>query len=180
MPHAVTHLIIPLVIMSIIRDFYIKKKDRKSFPLHYILIAGIAGLLPDIDIAAFWILNSFGFTINEVHRTFTHTLFVPLLFLILFFAFSKLKIKELGKHKLKLSTIFLMIAFGTLVHLLLDSILAGTITPLYPLLSFSLGLNLIGYLPKTLEDLFMPSLDALILVVWLIYMELRHRISDFI
>ena len=180
MPQAVTHVLIAIVIISIIRDFYVSKKGRKSFPLHYVLIAGVAALLPDIDIAAFWILNFLGFTLNEVHRTFTHTLFVPLIFFILFLAFTKIKIKELGRHKLKLSTIFLMIAFGSLIHLILDATLAGYIRPFYPFSLVPIGLNLIGYLPSTLRDLALPSLDAAILIIWLIYIELRHKISDFI
>lgn len=204
MPHAVTHVLIAIVLMSFIRDFYIKKtfsgfrdaqdaksrsfrkhldiskNGRKTFPLHYVLIAGIAGLLPDIDIVSFWILNFFNFTLNEVHRTFTHTLFIPLIFFILFLAFSKVKIRELGKHKLKLSIIFLMIAFGSFIHLLLDATLAGYIRPFYPFSLLSVGINLIGYLPSTLRDLALPSLDAAILVLWLAYMELKHKISDFI
>jgi membrane-bound metal-dependent hydrolase YbcI (DUF457 family) len=180
MPQAVTHILIAIVLMSLIRDFYISKKGKKSFPLHYVLIAGIAWLLPDIDIIAFWGLNFLGFTLNEVHRTFTHTLFVPLLFFILFLAFSKVRVKELGKHKLKLNIIFLMIAFGAFIHLLLDATLAGYIRPFYPFSLFSFGINLIGYLPSTLRDLALPSLDAIILVVWLVYVELRHKISDFV
>ena len=180
MPQAVTHLLIAVVLMSIIRDFYISKKGRKSFPLHYVLIAGVAGLLPDIDIVAFWGLNFFGFTLSEVHRIFTHTFFVPLIFFGLFLAFSKVKIKELGRHKLKLNIIFLMIAFGSLVHLLLDATLAGYIHPFYPFSLFSFGINLIGYLPDALRNLALPSLDAIVLVVWLVYIELKHKISDFI
>ena len=82
MPNAVTHILIPIVILELIRDYVIK--DRKKFPLHYILIGGIAGLLPDIDVAVYWIINIFvKIPLNEVHRTFSHTLFLPLLFLIL-------------------------------------------------------------------------------------------------
>ncbi len=53
MPQAVTHVLIALIIGSFVRDFYIKKKDKKKFPLHYILILGVAGLLPDIDVAVY-------------------------------------------------------------------------------------------------------------------------------
>lgn len=180
MPQAVTHIIIALVLMSIIRDFYINKKGRKSFPLHYVLIAGIAGLLPDLDIVAFWGLHFIGFSLSEVHRTFTHSLLVPILFLGLYLLTKSIKIRELGRHKLKLSTIFLMISFGTLIHLLLDATLSGLIAPFYPFYTFQIGLDLVHYLPYPLRDLAIPSLDAAILVIWLIYMELRHRLSDFI
>jgi len=180
MPHAVTHVLITIVLMSLIRDFYISKKGKKNFPLHYVLIAGVAGLLPDIDIVSFWVLNFFGFAISEVHRTFTHTLFTPLLFFLLFLAFTNVKIGTLERHKLKLNVIFLMIAFGSFMHLLLDATLAGYIRPFYPFSLYSFGINLIGHLPERLQDLALPSLDAAILVIWLIYIELKHKISDFI
>ena len=52
MPYAVTHVIFALVIADVIRDYVVR--DKKKFPLHYVLIAGIAGLLPDIDILFDW------------------------------------------------------------------------------------------------------------------------------
>ena len=97
MPQSVTHVIIALVVASLIRDYYVSKSGRKKFPLHYVLIAGIAGLLPDIDVAAYWILHFFGFTLSEVHRNFTHSLFVPLLFLLLAFVFANTNLKFLSK-----------------------------------------------------------------------------------
>jgi membrane-bound metal-dependent hydrolase YbcI (DUF457 family) len=179
MPQAVTHVLIPSILASIIRDRKTKKNKRK-FPLHYVLIAGIAGLLPDIDVIAFWGLYFFGFTIEEVHRNFTHTIFVPLLFLALYYLFGKMKIRELGKHKLRLNLIFLMISFGSFVHLILDAFLTGKIMPFYPLFKFGFGLNLVGYLPLPLSKIAIPCLDAALLVLWMIYLEVKHKISDFI
>jgi len=180
MPQAVTHVLIALIIASLIRDFYISKKDKRKFPLHYVLIAGVAGLLPDLDIIAFWVLNFFGFSLQEVHRTFTHTLFVPLLFLIIVGLTWKLKNRELGKHHLTIHIIFLMLALGSFIHLLLDAFLSGMIKPFYPFSSFAVGFSVVKYLPLQLQNLFFPSLDAVLLVLWLIYLEWRHRISDFI
>lgn len=179
MPQAAAHIIIPLLIMSFIRDRYFKK-SKNDFPVHYAFIAGLAGALPDIDIAIFWILYFLGFSYNEVHRTFAHTLFVPLIFFTLFIIFRKTNPKELGKHKLKLSIIFLMISFGTLSHIILDGILEGFISPLYPLSTLKLGLDLVSYLPKQLAIIAPPTLDGLILILWLIYLELKHKISNFI
>ena len=180
MPQAVTHVLIALIIASLIRDFYIRKQEKKKFPLHYVLIAGVAGLLPDLDIIVFWFLNFFGFTLNEVHRIFTHTLFFPLLLLLLSFDTFKLKNKKLGKHHLKLDIVFLMMALGSFIHLVLDASIAGMIRPFYPLSSYALGFNIANYLPSQLQNLFFPSLDAILLVLWLVYMEYRHKISDFI
>ena len=121
MPQAVTHVIIALIVASFIRDFYISRKQKKKFPLHYVLIAGVAGLMPDLDVIAYWVLYFFGFTLEEVHRTFTHTLFLPVLFLLLFWVTLSLKNKQLGKHHLTIHMIFLMLALGSFIHLVLDA-----------------------------------------------------------
>lgn len=180
MPQAAAHILVPLIIMSLIRDFWIKRKGKKSFPLHYVLIAGIAGILPDLDVLAYWILYFFGFTIQQVHRTFAHSIFVVLITLVIALLTSHKNIPQLGRHKLKLSLVFLMIAFGTTVHLFLDALLAGYIMPLYPLSTAQIGLNLFSYLPSSLETIAAPCLDAALLIIYLIYLEAKHKISDFI
>jgi len=100
MPFAVTHVLVAIIVADVIRDYTVK--NSRKFPLHYVLIAGIAGLLPDIDVPIWWILNNFGYTLAEVHRTFSHTLFIPLIFLALALFTKGIKNKFLGKHKLKL------------------------------------------------------------------------------
>lgn len=172
MPQAVTHILIPLILSDYYRDHISKKK----FNLHYIFISGISGLLPDIDVIAFWILNFISNTqLSSIHRAFTHTLFLPLLFLILFFLTKNIKLK---KPKLKLNYIFLAIAFGTFIHLILDSLLSGYISPFYPLSTYQISLNLIP-LNKFQGTLF-PGLDAILLVLWLYHEEKKHKISDYI
>jgi membrane-bound metal-dependent hydrolase YbcI (DUF457 family) len=179
MPQAATHILVPLILMSLFRDYCIKNK--KTFSIHYVLIAGIAGVLPDLDIAAFWILYFFGFTFNEVHRTFMHTLFIPILFLILSLIAFSFKFNNFGKNKLKLWIIFLMIAFGSFIHLLLDILLHGSMMPFYPISIFSIGLNLFGSLPHALEVIADPSLDAGLLIFSLIYLLWnKNKIKDFI
>ena len=178
MPTAAIHIIIALIIGGIIRDYFVK--DQKKFPLHYILLIGLGGLLPDFDIAIYWILYWFGFTIDEVHRTFTHNLFFPLLLFVFSGISWKWKNKSLGKHHLKIHSIFLMLAFGILIHLVLDFMLAGWIMPLYPVSQFSIGLNPIDFLPYALQQIFFPSLDAALIILWLVYIEWKHKISDFI
>lgn len=180
MPQAATHILIALIIASLIRDFYISKKDKRKFPLHYVLIAGIAGVLPDFDIAVFWVLSFLNFTISQVHRTFSHTLFVPIIAFLLGFSTLKMKNHELGKHHLKLSGIFFMIALGVSIHLILDASIAGKIMPFYPLSDYTLGFSAYSYLPQALQSLFFPCLDAALLILWLLYLEYKHKISDFI
>ncbi|MDD5700310.1 MAG: metal-dependent hydrolase [Candidatus Nanoarchaeia archaeon] len=173
MPQAVTHILIPIILVSIIRDFLVKNK--RKFPLHYVLIAGLGGILPDLDYITY-LLN----IQTETHRTLSHTIFVPIIFFILFLVFHSIKIKELGKHKLKLSIIFLMLSIGALTHIILDAFVQGSIIPFYPFSSVSIGFNLINYLPEKLQRIASPSIDAIFLIIWITYLELKHKISDFI
>ena len=175
MPHALTHVLVVIVLLEIFRHYVVKRKE--AFPVHYIIIGGIAGLVPDLDIAVYYLLSYFGFTINEVHRTFSHNLFVPLLFGIFAGLSYSFKSKKLGVRHLKLRNIFLVIAFGIFVHLVLDVLLAGAIMPFYPISNHSFGLNLISIFPTAWQPSIMPSLDALLLILWLISLEFRHRIS---
>ncbi|MEK6846950.1 MAG: metal-dependent hydrolase [Nanoarchaeota archaeon] len=179
MPYAVTHFLVPVIIVSIIRDYFYRKSGNK-FPLHYVLIAGLAGIAPDLDIALFWILHPFGFTLEQLHRTFAHALILPIIFFILFLITKNIKIAQLGRHKLRLANIFMAIAFGVVTHIILDGLLGGYVAPFYPFSSNEIGLNLVSYLPNDLEPLAFPSLDAALLVIYVIYLELKHKISDFI
>jgi len=170
MPLAVTHVLIALIVADIIRD-YIIKVPRK-FPLHYVLIAGIAGMLPDIDILFDWFSTG-----DPIHRLFTHTLILPILFLLLALTTKNTKVKFLTKHKLRLNVVFYMIALGTFIHLILDGLLSGIIFPFFPFSTYSFGLDLIG---KTPWPNLLAGIDAILLIAWLIHEEIRHKISDFI
>ena len=174
MPNAVTHFLIPAILVALFRDFYLRKRDKKDFLLHYILIAGLAGIAVDLDYVIQWITGSLG------HRIFFHNLFVPLVFLILGLLFIGNRNKELGKHKLKLSTIFFVICFAVITHLILDWLIMGNIYPLYPFFDFGVGLDLVGYLPEILQDSIIPIIDAVLLVFWMFWLEWKHKISDFI
>lgn len=175
MPQAVTHIILPLVLTDIYRDYIIKKK----FNLRYVLIAGLSGLLPDIDILIAWILRLFSNVgVSDLHRTITHTIWFPLFFLILFLLTKNYNPKFIKKQKLKLNYIFLAVSFGTLTHILLDLSFAGSVLIFYPFSEFAIGLNLIplGYFQGT----FFQGLDAILITLWLIHEELKHKISDYI
>lgn len=175
MPQAVTHLIVPLVIADIYRDYIAKRK----FNIRYVLIVGLAGLLPDIDIAVAWLLRMFfDISISSLHRTITHSLLFPLFFLVLFFIGGGYNPKFIKKQKLKLNYIFLATAFGTLTHIILDFSFSGSVAILYPISNFSIGLNLIPL--EHFQGTFFAGLDAIILVAWLVHEELKHKISDYI
>lgn len=178
MPYAATHLIIALIFGSLIRDYFVK--DKKKFPLHYVLILALASLLPDLDFLVYWVSYALGFSIPEVHRTFSHNLFVPAIFFLLSLVTLKLKNKSLGKHHLKIHTLFWIIGLGILIHLALDASIAGTVMPFYPISDYSLGNEITSNFPEPLDRIFWPCLDAALIVLWLVYLEWKHKISDFI
>jgi membrane-bound metal-dependent hydrolase YbcI (DUF457 family) len=178
MPQAVTHILIPIILLSLFRNFFVKNK--KSFPIYYVLIGGITGLIPDIDIAVYYVLSFFGFGFEEIHRTFSHSIFLVLLFLALGFLFYKFKSKWLGKHHLKLSIIFFVISFGTFTHLLLDGIIQGELFLFYPFWNFDFGLDLISLFPLAWQETIIPVIDGVLLTGWLIYMGIKRNIKDFI
>ncbi len=60
MPFAVTHILVPILILEVFRNIFFK--DHKKFPRYYILIAALGGVLPDFDIGVFYVLYFFGFS----------------------------------------------------------------------------------------------------------------------
>lgn len=180
MPTAVTHLLVPLLIMALVRDYIISKKGRKSFPLHYVLIAGIGGVLPDIDIIFYLFLNPLGYSFEQVHRQWMHSLFIPLIFLILYLPLKKISFKPHRKHILNIGIICLMLSLGTFVHLVLDGIISGDIHPFSPLSSYEIGLNLVSMLPQSFSGIAIPLFEGILLLIWIVYLEWKHKISDFI
>lgn len=184
MPQAVTHILIPILLMATIRDFYLRKRKKRDFSLHYVLFAGLGGVLPDIDIPLSFLLNLLGVPEWNIHKTFTHSLFFPLILFGLFFIFihsnEKAKICNLGKHKLKLGLIFLMLTTGVTVHILLDTLAGEQAYFFYPFSEQNYGINLFGYLPRDLRSFAPATLDGILLVIWIVYLELKHKISDFV
>ncbi len=179
MPYAVAHILFPILLVAIFRDFISKKK----FSLHYVLLAGLGGVLPDIDIPISMLLNHFGIISWELHKTFTHSIFFPIvlfaIFLILKPVHAKARICNIGKHGLKLNNIFLVLAFGALIHILLDLVFGSGAFLLYPLLELDFGIDAFSYLPYSWNTL-AALLDGILLVTWIVYLELKHKISDFI
>ena len=52
--------------------------------------------------------------------------------------------------------------------------------PFFPLSDYKFGLNLLSFFPSAWHETIMPSLDAIILILWLISLEVRHKISRYI
>ena len=170
MPLAVTHVLLTIILVDLYRDYV--TKHRKYFTIHTLFIAGIGGLLPDIDIPLSQIISYFGYSPGLLnHGGITHTIFFGLIFLIPAFIL-------LIKNKRKESVYFFVISFGILFHLFLDSAVnEGSYMLLWPLISntYSItqlaGFGINGY---------QASLDAIILLLWLYHEEVKHKIKDFI
>lgn len=173
MPFAVTHVILTVVLIDLFRD-YVIKSHKKYLTLHTLMVAGVASLLPDIDMVVEEVLKFFGYSFEIVqHGGITHSAFFGLIFLIPAFIF-------LRKEKYKVSTYFFVIAFGILFHIFLDYFL-GTgrfegVMWLWPLSTYSYKLYL---LPEESFRIFL-ALDAIILLGWLWHEEVKHKIRDFI
>ena len=177
MPTAVTHILVPLFIIALIRDLYLK---TKRFSLHYVLIAGIGGAIPDLDILIYIIIKPLWYTFEQIHRHWLHSIFVPIVLIILALIFTVIKTKQIGRQKLKLNIIFLMLAFGIFTHIVLDGLIQGEIYPLSPIFDYKFGLNAVSYLPEYLQGISIPLFEGILLLLWLIYLEWKHKISDFI
>ena len=180
MPTAVTHLLVPIFIASLFRDYILRKQTKKKFPLHYVMIAGIGGVLPDINILFWLFLKPFGYAIEQVHRNWIHSIFIPLFFIFLALLLYKINVNPHRKHILNLGIICLALAFGTSMHIILDGLISGEVHPIAPLSDYELGFNLVNYLPDYLSGLAIPLFEGILLLLWLVYLEWKHKISDFI
>jgi membrane-bound metal-dependent hydrolase YbcI (DUF457 family) len=167
-------VLLTIIVLDIFRDYKIKE-HHKYFTLHTILIAGVAGLLPDIDVPLNWLLRFLHIESSIfTHGGLTHSVFFGLLFLIPGFILWKSK-----RHKS--ATYFFVICYGILFHLFLDSVFGGGGTDgpmlLYPLSTGIFKIGLLYMLP--INDVFI-SLDAIILLLWLWHEEAKHKIKDYI
>lgn len=169
MPFSVTHVLLAIILVDLYRDYFAKHK--KYFTLHTLFIAGLAGLLPDIDIPLNWILNLFEFSM--IHRGITHTLLFGLIFLIPAFILWRQKKNNLAMY-------FFVVSFGILLHISLDYFFSsdyrGSMMLFYPISNATYALNLLQNV--SLE--FFAAIDAILLLAWLWHEEIKHKISDFI
>lgn len=162
MPFAVTHILLPIILVDYFRDHVFKKKY--NLPDRYILFAGLVGLFPDIDM----LFTLFG--LPNLHGTITHSIFFPITFFILFLISHSFS-------KKKLSNIFLMLFIGFSLHIILDFSFSDHIALFFPLNFNRYGLDLIGSL-GVWYDIY-AAMDAVLLFFWLIHEELEHKIKDY-
>ena len=164
MAYSVTHILLVIVLLDLFRHYIFGKK---KFPRYLLVVGGIAGLLPDIDIPLGWIYNLFTETTVNLHGNFTHSIFFPLIFLV---AAGILHYQK----NMKWAKISYVISVGLLMHLILDCMFGGYSTFLWPL-----AINT-GFCPQWGISGYAQSIDAIILVVWLVHEEIHNKIKDYI
>ena len=198
MPLAVTHVLVPIIFLELIRDNWkacklmgYKFKASKFFSKKHVFLVGLAGLSPDIDLmlcrAAEFLGESMP-TSDIGHRIIFHNIWIPLGFLgffILFYYFLP-KFWELKKNKAKklksFGKIFLVLFIGFSIHLMLDAVLTGHVMPFYPLDDYLVNWDLVGQTACVtgIPGLtILVSMDALLLILWLWHEEMSHRIKDY-
>jgi len=155
----ITHFLIPVFILGVLRHFFpaIKAKINSK----HVLLAGFFGLVPDLDLLIVWLLNFLrGESLSDYHRLYFHNLFFVLgifLILILFCIYKR-------KRLCLLSGVML---FSVIIHLILDSTF-GRVMWLYPFSLVKYGFNLAGV--GNISWLIQVGLDALIFSIWIMYM----------
>lgn len=175
MTYPVTHILIAIIFVELFRKNYLK--NNEEFPKYYVLIAAIGGILPDLDIGLFYILYFFGYTIEQIHRTFLHSIFIPIMLVFIGIFISKLKFKdlEIKKEYSNISAMLFILSIGNFIHLMLD-LITGTATLFYPFNNMIVGLGIFEKLPSIFEELILPSLDGILLIFWLFWMEFKLKI----
>jgi len=115
----IAHIAAPLLVLAVY-DKYLKVKRNKRIPSIYYIVIAIGGILPDI----------LGPHIKATGRaTVSHSIFLPLALLLLYFI--------LKKFKEKYSFAVFLLFIGSAIHFILDMVTAP-MYPFYPLSTYSL------------------------------------------
>ena len=163
MAYAVTHVLLVIILLDLFRHYVFGKR---KFPRYLLVVGGIAGLAPDIDIPISWIYNLFTNASVNLHGTFTHTLLIPIIFLAVAGILHY-------QNKMKWAKIFYVIAIGWFFHFVLDCTFGGYKTFFWPIMTGN-------FCPQWGLQSYAQSIDAIILVVWLVHEEVHKKIKDYI
>lgn len=167
MPGAVVHILLAIILIDIFRDYFMPKHHMHKFPRWMVLIGGIAGLLPDLDLPLGWVSSLIWGQDYYFHTGITHTFMIPFVFLLIASLLYFIK-------KDKSALLLTIIAAGYSLHIILDFfVLGGSYAPFFPLSTLTL--------PRTFIDLdHVMGLDAIIFILWLFYEEFKNKIKDYI
>ncbi len=168
MAQAVAHVILTIVLLDILRHYVFGKK---KFPRSLLVVGGIAGLAPDIDIVFEWIVLAVTGAHVPLHALFTHSIFIAI---GLWAAAAVLHLRK-TKSGRKWAKIFAVIGAGWAFHIFLDCTFTGEPWKLF-LWPFQL---LPTYCPQWYLSAYGSGIDAIILVAWLLHEELHKKIKDY-
>ena len=160
---AVTHVILTIVLLDLARHYIF---GTKKFPRYLLVIGGIAGLAPDLDVPLTWLYNFVTGAGINLHGAFTHSLIFPLLSLAAAVTFH-------SRKNIKWARIFYVLTFGLFMHALLDCTFGGYKTFLWPFLVTP------SFCPQLGISKYAGAIDALILVFWLVHEEMHQKIKDY-
>lgn len=166
MPNAVMHIILTIIVIDLFRDYFLPKHHMHKFPKWIVLAGGIAGLAPDLDMPFGWIYNWINGTSINFHGGITHIILIPIVIALVGFFLHARGYKVAG-------VLCWVVAFGWFFHLALDCVFLGAYNPLWPLQGMT-------FCPHTFSAEVMPGFDAILLIVWLLHEELKHKIKDYI
>ena len=107
MPLAGTHIVITIAVLAAVRKFL-----KIKFSNRLLLLGGLIGLLPDIDMPLALAINRIFGTSVYFHKIYTHALLIPLVLYL-----TALTVK---KFNVKAATAILIAAVAWLVHVILD------------------------------------------------------------
>jgi len=161
---AVTHIILTIVILDLFRHYVFGKN---KFPRYLLVVGGIAGLFPDVDISMTWIYNFLTGANANLHGLFTHSIIFSVLFLIMGVVLHY-------SDKMKWAKISYVISAGLFMHSFIDCLFGGYKSFLWPL---NISTN---FCPDWGISIFREEIDAIILVLWIIHEEAHNKIKDYI
>jgi len=157
MPLAGAHIVITIVALAAIRKFLnIRLSNR------IILLGGIIGLLPDLDIPLAIVLNLIFGTSFYFHKIYTHALIIPLL---LYLASVIVK-----KSNEKASVMILVAAIAWFMHLLLDCYFFLGLTP-----TILPGIGQLGFCRELLSFDATVYFDAIAISLFVIYLAYKSK-----
>ncbi|MBI2665990.1 metal-dependent hydrolase [Candidatus Woesearchaeota archaeon] len=164
MAYAVMHILAVIIFLDLLRHYVFKKN---KFPRYLVVLGGIAGLAPDIDIPLGGLLHLI--TGKEIlsHGTLTHSFLLAL-------AFFAVGIFLHSKKNYVWSRISNVIGVGIFFHILLDCFYGSGMEKffLWPFTKILSACNLWDLYP------YGNHIDAVLLVLWLVHEEVHQKVKD--
>ncbi len=160
---AVAHVLGTIILLDLVRHYI---TGKQGFPRYLLVVGGVAALAPDLDIPLSWLLSFFAQDYVNLHRIFTHSFSFAVLFGIVALVLYL-------KKDMKWSKIFVAIAVGWSMHILMDCFYGGFLPMTWPF-------NFITSCPSWGLTNHSHSIDAILLVAWIVHEEIHNKIKDYI